>query len=146
MLYLIIKCSELGDQWECDTDREPICLTEDASQYGLGYEVYQVNPNNTFTLIKEYDTALEFGIALYQWNEDDEEEEKMPTVLEKWKGKGRDDISKSQVKKIKSKVGFRESIKEIMDDICCVGNHGEIIQGKWVVLGEYFDSNYSLGY
>ena len=33
MRYLVIKCEELGDGWECDADREPLCVTEDISKW-----------------------------------------------------------------------------------------------------------------
>lgn len=144
-MYLIIECSELGDQWECDANREPVCLTDNISQYGLGYEVYQVNPDNTFTLIKEYDSALESGMALYQWDEGTQDDAD-PVVLEKWKGKDRDSINRTQIKKIKAKAHFSGTVEEIMNDIRCAGSYGETICGKWVVLGEYADDRYSLGY
>ena len=146
MLYLVVKCSELGDQWECDADRTPLCLTENVSQYGLGYEIYRVNPDNTFTLIKEYNKGLEFGMVLYLWDKSDENTEKIPIVLEKWKDKKRDTVTKSLVKNIKKKAGFHAPIKEIMNNIQCCGSHGETIQDRRVVFGEYTDSNYSLGY
>lgn len=55
-MYLIIKCHELNDQYECDADRTPICLTHDYSKFKkYGYEIYEVRENNTFKLIKEYE-------------------------------------------------------------------------------------------
>lgn len=27
--YLVVKCYELHDQWECDADRVPECMTND---------------------------------------------------------------------------------------------------------------------
>lgn len=146
MLYLVIKCSELGDQWECDANREPVCLTEDISKYGLGYEVYKVNPDNTFTLIKDYESALEYGMALYYWDKDDTNENALPTIIEKWKEWDRYSVTNSRVKNIKKKVGFHNTVTEIINDIITCGTHGEEIQGKWVVLGEYIDGSYSLGY
>lgn len=56
MKYLIIKCEELADQWECDANRTPVCITDDYSIYGLGYEVYELQADSTFKLIKEYYT------------------------------------------------------------------------------------------
>lgn len=147
MLYFIMQCFELGDQYECDADRTPLCLTEDPNQYGLGYEVYQVNSDNTLTLIKDYDTELESGMALYWWNDNNNDDERLPQVIiEKWKDLGRDDVSKSQIKKIKKQAGFHDTIEEILNDIYCVGSHGETIDGKWIVFGEYADDRYSLGY
>jgi hypothetical protein len=49
-----VKCEPLNDQWECDAARDPICLTEDCSSYGYGYEIYRVTNDNSFELVKEY--------------------------------------------------------------------------------------------
>lgn len=60
MKYLIIKCKELGDQWECDADRTPICITDDFDKfYQFGYEIYEILDNGTFKLIKEYEEERE---------------------------------------------------------------------------------------
>lgn len=62
MKYLIIQCDELGDQWECDADRTPICMTNDYSKYGgYGYEVYKLKSNGTFELVKEYTKEIKEG-------------------------------------------------------------------------------------
>lgn len=53
-MYLIVKCEELHDQWETDAHRTPICLTEDYSSYGLDYEVYEVEEDNSLKRIKNY--------------------------------------------------------------------------------------------
>ena len=68
MKYLIIRCDELRDQWECDADRTPICLTDDYSKYNCrGYEIYEIQKDNTFKLIREYNdiTIEEIVIAIY---------------------------------------------------------------------------------
>lgn len=53
--YLIIKCEELNDQYECDADREPICLTDDYNKYNKwGYEIYGINDDNSLTKLKSY--------------------------------------------------------------------------------------------
>ena len=54
MKYLVMKCDELMDAYECDADRTPICLTDDYSNYGQGYEIYELNEDNTFELIRSY--------------------------------------------------------------------------------------------
>lgn len=54
-MYLIVKCKELSDPYECDADRRPLCLTENYSKYGRGYEIYKVLPNGTFKKIKDYE-------------------------------------------------------------------------------------------
>jgi len=55
MKYLILECDELRDQYECDANRRPLCLTDDYSKYkDFGYEIYEVKGNGTFKLIKPY--------------------------------------------------------------------------------------------
>lgn len=53
--YLVVKCTPLGDQWETDAAREPLCITADIDSYeSEGYEVYQIKEDGTLELIKEY--------------------------------------------------------------------------------------------
>lgn len=145
-LYLIVKCDELCDQFECDADRTPVCLTEDASPYGRGFEVYEINPNNSLTLIKDYETGGgDSGMALYYWNEGEDDNEVLPTVIEKWVGLNSNSVSKSQIKQIKKQARFNESLKEIEEEIRNCGSYGEEVDGKWVVFGDYEDSLYSFG-
>ena len=56
-MYLIIKCDELGDQWECDAKRIPLRIVTDYSPYmEYGYEVYKIDKKTgNLTLIQEYD-------------------------------------------------------------------------------------------
>ena len=57
--YLIVKCEELNDQWECDANRDPLCVIyEDKipnkyKQYG--YEIYEIFDNGSLALRQEYD-------------------------------------------------------------------------------------------
>ena len=144
MKYLIVKCEALNDQFECDANRTPICLTDDKSKYGYGFEIYELQENNTFKLIKEYETSNSYGIAIYDYTD----EEKNPIVFEKFEQLDRDDITKSQVKKWKEKYGFTDSVKDIMRELRCCGQYGECIGSdeKFIVIGEYMDNVYSLGY
>lgn len=83
-MYLIMSCDELGDQWECDADRTPITLTENWKEWfkntkpSYQFEVYEFI-NNSFSLIKEYDTPMEEGMVFAYYGEDDE-----PIILEKF--------------------------------------------------------------
>ena len=53
--YLIIKCAELSNTFECDANRTPICLTNDFDKFNrYGYEIYEVQKNGEFKLIKDY--------------------------------------------------------------------------------------------
>jgi hypothetical protein len=54
--FLIIKCRELGDPWDCDAERYPVCITDDYNKYNYrGYEIYGVRENGTFILLKRYE-------------------------------------------------------------------------------------------
>ncbi len=144
-MYLIMKCSELSDQFECDASREPFCLTEEPKQYGYGFEVYKVKSNNTFELVKEYDVANETGFAIVDWIETDDDENDTAFVIKKYPNLTRETITKSQVKQIKKEFGFIETVKKIFDDISYSGSHGEVISEKWRVFGEYLDNNFDRG-
>lgn len=149
--YLIIKCDELGDQWECDANRTPICLTDDYSKYWiLGYEVYEVLPNNRFKLIKDYETCGKEGFAVYWWGKnEDPMVNRKPHILEKLKKeiKDRDQITKSMIKQIKAKYGFHGTIDEIYGEIQMGGAYGELLDdGRYVVFGHYMDERFSTSY
>lgn len=57
--YLIVKCVELADQYECDADRTPIALVDDWEAYCIenaddDFEVWKLNENGSFVRIKTY--------------------------------------------------------------------------------------------
>lgn len=57
--YLIVKCKELNDQYECDADREIICMVNDYQPFKrYGYEVYKVRANGSLELIQRYDRFI----------------------------------------------------------------------------------------
>lgn len=147
MMYLVIKCNELGDQWECDADRQPVCLTNDYSKYDKrGYEIYKVNEDNTFTLIRDYDTVSKEEMVIAIWNNSDfeyeEEPDKIITICEG----DRENVTTSMIKKLKKEYHFSETIKEIALDIRGSGSYGEEVNGKWIVFGEKCDDYVSRGY
>lgn len=56
MKYLVIKCYELCDQYECDADRIPVCVTNDYSLYNeRGYEIYKIEENGNLIKIRNYE-------------------------------------------------------------------------------------------
>ena len=65
-LYLIVKCVELDDQWECDAKRTPITLTNDWRNWyetekpKYLFEVYEFTKGN-FHRRKEYDQKMKRG-------------------------------------------------------------------------------------
>lgn len=137
MKYLIVKCVELGDQWECDANRNPVCLTDDYSKYGRGYEVYELLEDGTFKLIKDYEECIESGIAIVKFDEED-----IPSPLEKFKNLKRYEVTKSKVKKWKHKYGFSETVEVIYHGIRGCGEHGEMIGNEFVSICEYIDDRY----
>ena len=144
MKYLIIKCDELDDQCECDAARTPVCMTDNYSKYGYGYEVYELKSDGTFELVKEYEESLDRGIAIFTITEKKGKEK--TNVLQKFKNLTRNKVTKSQVKKWKKQFHFTETTEYILNDILCSGSYGEDINGMWTVIGEYGDNFFNKGY
>lgn len=146
MKYLIVKCEELNDQYECDANRIPICILDDYEKYNrFGYEIYAIKDNGSLKLIKNYETASEEYISVCIWKNDNPEESAPEKIIDICKG-NRDNISKTKIAQIKKDFGFYDDIKEITIDMKCCGQHGELINNKWIVLGERIDDIYPLGY
>lgn len=135
-MYLIIKCEELNDQYECDYNRIPLCLTEDCSKYGVGYEVYKINKDNTFSLMKESDTAIETGMCVVIRDDNDNiigNPEKFPNKTS---------FSKNEIKKLKSKYRLTDTVNEIFCELSHNLNYGCAVNDKYVMLGKYRDDRY----
>ena len=85
--YLIVKCEELSDQYECDADREPMFLVDDWNDWVTKnhptylFEVYKFVDNEEAELVKDYNEVSDEGMALYFWDMDDDHEEVAPTVI-----------------------------------------------------------------
>ena len=85
MTYLITRCDELDDQYECDANREPITLTDDWKKWyetntpNYCFEVYEFSENH-FTRIKDYNDAIEEGMCFAYYPNDDE----IPVALKKY--------------------------------------------------------------
>lgn len=69
ILYLVVECSELGDQWECDADRTPIFITNNEKKaFDKGeelcnlYEVYKCFQNGEIKRIKYYEDENPFPV------------------------------------------------------------------------------------
>lgn len=59
MKYLIIECEELHDQFECEANRTPVCMTDDFYKFNkIGYEIYKLCDDGTFKLIKHYSKEI----------------------------------------------------------------------------------------
>jgi hypothetical protein len=146
MKYLIVKCDPLNDPYECDVDRTPLCMTDDPSQYGFGYEVWKVQEDGTLVRIKEYDTANESGMALYFWR-DDAEDGDAPEVLAKFPNMTRWEVTAEVVANIIRMANFTENnVEEILSDILHIGSYGEEGDDCWMVFGSYEDDRFDCGY
>ena len=56
MKYLVIKCIPLSDQYECDADREPVCVTNNITAYeGKSYDIYEIHNDGSLELIQSYE-------------------------------------------------------------------------------------------
>ena len=56
--YLIVKYEPLNDQYECDANRIPLCITEDWKNkaFDCEFEVYEINEDgNICKRVKEWD-------------------------------------------------------------------------------------------
>lgn len=56
--YLVMKCRELDDQYECDVERFPICITDNWEAFNgmFPMEVYEIEENgNIGKRIREWD-------------------------------------------------------------------------------------------
>ena len=53
--YLIVVCAELDDQYECDANRTPICVTDDYSPYNrYGFDIWLIKESGSLIQIKDY--------------------------------------------------------------------------------------------
>lgn len=74
MKYLIMRCDELGDQYECDANRIPVTMTNDWTTWykktepDYYFEVYEYK-NNRFVRVKDYATTMEHGMAFVWYND-----------------------------------------------------------------------------
>jgi hypothetical protein len=144
MKYLVIKCKELGDQWECDADREPLCVVDDYTAYDkCGYEIYRIHDDGSLEKIREYDDITDEYIAYCEYDENESQD--IPVKVIRLKDGSRYDITKSDIKKWLKQFDFTDLADEIETDLNCSGVHGELIHGHWCVIGEAFDDVYPTG-
>lgn len=146
MKYLVIECIELCDQYECDAERTPICVTDDYSPYNKrGYEIYRIEENGNLTKIRNYDETSDYYIGYFEWNDKDDPCDIDPLKVVRLKDGDRDDISLSNIKMWKKLFHFSESIDEIKEELHNCGAFGTLIGNKWCVIGEANDEDYSTG-
>ena len=144
--YLIVKCKELGDQFECDCDREPMFLVDDWKDWfqknrpTYQFEVYKFVDDNEATLEKTYEEVMDEGMALYFWNMDDDHEEVAPTVIAHYKDYDRD-YSKEHLDTFITENDFKNDLRS-----CGYVSWDDKEHKKYWVYGHYADGRYDLGY
>ncbi len=158
--YLIVKCEELGDQYECDADREPMFLVDDWKDWinknhpTYPFEVYKFVDEEEATLEKTYYEALDEGMALYYWDNDEEDHEAIaPTVIAHYKDYDRNKKVPDKVWKIFRQGAYWDdgdefTEKDFKNDLKCCGWAAWLDKEykKYWVYGHYADGRYDLGY
>lgn len=145
--YLIMKCEELGDQWECECNRTPITLCENWQEWyknnkkniRYSFEVYEFK-NNKFKLIKKYDEPTEKGMALYYWNKKQDPEKDLPNVIYKYKNRTKKEAVPKEC------LSFIKKGTDVDNSLLTCGTISFFIDNKYYVYGEYDDNSYSLAY
>lgn len=143
-MYLVMKCEELSDQFECDANRTPICIVDDYTNYNkCGYEIYSINEDGSLKKIRDYDEVTDEYISYCEYNENESSD--IPVKIVRLKEGSRDDITKNDIKKWCKQFGFTDSLKSITTDFKWGGEHGEQIGNLWCVIGETLDDWYPRG-
>lgn len=157
--YLIVKCTELSDQYECDADREPMFLVDDWEDWvaknhpTYQFEVYKFADGKEAELIKHYEDSVDEGMALYFWNMDDDHEEVKPTVIAHYKDYDRNKKVPDKVWKIFRQGAYWADDDEFTEedfkrDLKSSGyaSWDDKEHEKYWVYGYYEDGRYCLGY
>lgn len=156
--YLIVKCEELGDQYECDANREPMFLVDDWKEWywenhpNYMFEVYKFEDEEECTLVKQYEEAMEEGMALYFWREGENPQEVPPTVIAHYKDYDRNKKVPDKVWKVFRQGAYwydggKYTEEDFKKDLKGCGNASwEDKEHKFWVYGHYADGRYSLGY
>ena len=156
--YLIVKCEELGDQYECDARREPMFLVDDWKEWyqknlpTYMFEVYKFEDDEECTLVKRYEESMEEGMALYFWGEGENPEAMPPTVIAHYKDYDRHSPVPQKVWSVFRQGAYwcddeeytEEDFKKDLKS--CGGASWETKEHKYWVYGHYADGRYSLGY
>lgn len=153
MLYLIMRCDELNDQYECDADRTPIAIVEDWKDWvnshisDYDYEIWEYD-GSEFSRIKDYDEGIEEGMALYYWEDSENPEVNAPHVIAKFPSFTRNTAVPLIVKETIKKGAYTCDEEEGVDDN--LHSCGYITwynkEDRYYVYGKYSDNHYLLGY
>lgn len=154
MLYLIMRCDELDDQYECDAKRVPIAIVNNWKDWAknhipdYNYEVWQYDDDGNFSCIKDYSEGMEEGMALYYWEASENPEVNDPHCIAKFPSFTRNNAVPSVVKETIKKGAYTCDDEEGVDDN--LHSSGYITwynkENRYYVYGEYRDNHYSFGY
>lgn len=142
MKYLIMRCEELNDQYECDAHRIPITMTDDwetwykKTEPDYYFEVYEYK-NNRFVCVKDYATSMEQGMAFVMF--DDNDEDKF-TIIERFPNFDRDNPMPKALRKRALKG------EEFDDSLRNCGYVSWFEKGTLYAYTEYYDSRINTPY
>lgn len=119
--YLIVKCNELDDQWECDADRIPMYITDNWKKNIPTYkfEVWEIKSDNILECVREYDEVKEEGTCFgyYENNPDDVDNF---IVIKKWPDKRYDSASHWDfITQYFSSIGYDRMNDDLREDEYC---------------------------
>ena len=157
--YLIVKCEELGDQYECDANREPMFLVDDWEKWyhdnlpRYKFEVYKFEDDKQCTLEKTYETSMDYGMALYYWHEGEDCETVSPTVVAKYARADRNTPVPDEVLSVFHQGAYwsdgdKFTDKDFKKDLKCCGAASWLDEKyeKYWVYGNYEDGRYCPNY
>ena len=151
-MYLIMSCTPLDDQYECDANREPIAIVDDwyvwfkINHPSYYFEVYEWI-DDEFKIIKTYTDAVEKGMAFYYWDFSENENLVMdePHMIAIWSNRTRKNSIPTIVKtwnRNHTQYNYENCLKN-MGHI--TWHESENLDGRYYVYGEYSDGFYTRG-
>jgi hypothetical protein len=139
VMYLIVKCTELMDQFECDYDREPLKVVSDYTPYDKkGFEIYEISTSGALTCIRRAYQVTENGVGLFwfkpfNYHTPSKVFWKKPDISLK-------NVPLSQIKEWFSEAGINDLDNYDLDDMLDYGYAYSIHQNDGdLVLADYED-------
>lgn len=152
-MFLIMDCIDYCES----VNREPLAFVEDWKVYYEShkddlnlFEVYEWDGEN-FTLVKEYEIPMEYGMAFFYvpYDEEGDEEEKPQHIIKQWENATRNDLVPYEVlkamydKETYDYKGNRCEPENELSSCGCITWYDE--EGNYYVYSEYHDNDYNWG-
>lgn len=138
MMFLIMKCEPLDDQWECDANRIPLMVTADWHANipkDCYFEVWEINDDGQIgKCIKDYETSMEQGMVFGYWDELSTKEQFI--ALKKYPNRTRENKCPSDVRKQFIACADVDNCLERSGYISGLDESNQ----RYYVYGEYFDN------